>query len=65
MDYSVYQGTGVASAVTFDTTIGDVNQDGVPDINVIYANGDRQALIVPSSNAAAFKSKFNVQQSAP
>lgn len=46
MDYNVYTGKSVANTVTFDLLIGDINKNGQPDVNVIYANGDRQVLIL-------------------
>lgn len=46
MGYGVTPSNLSSAAVSFDTTIGDVNEDGQVDINVTYPNGDQQPLIL-------------------
>lgn len=54
MSYVVVPGKPIANQLSFDTTVGDVNNDALPDVSIIYANGDRQALIVQPDYASAF-----------
>lgn len=46
MGYAVVPGNVSANSLRLDSSTGDLNQDGIPDLTVVYANGERQALIL-------------------
>ena len=54
MDYAVIPGLSVASQVKFEASPNDANQDGVPNLTVVYPNGDRQDLILLPEETAVF-----------
>lgn len=46
MSYQVTPSDSSADRVSFDPSVGDINEDGQTDLNVIYPSGDQQVLIL-------------------